>query len=45
MSRLIKVGFGLIMLVLVAGCSAGVGPNGGNVSVGYSDQVSVHHFG
>ncbi len=45
MNRLIKFSLGLIMLCLVAGCAAGVGPNGGGVVVGYSDQASVHQLG
>lgn len=45
MRRFINIGLGLIMLGLVAGCTAGVGPHGGAVRVGCSDQVSVHHFG
>ncbi len=41
MRRLIMLGFGALMIVLVAGCSAGVGPNGAGMSVGYSDS---HHY-
>jgi hypothetical protein len=38
MRKLIMVSVAALMIVLVTGCSAGIGPRGAGVEVGYSDS-------
>ena len=38
MRKLIMVSLAALMIVLVTGCSAGIGPHGAGVEVGYSDS-------
>lgn len=37
MRKLILMSLGTIMIVLVAGCSAGIGPHGAGATIGYND--------
>lgn len=41
MRKLVMTGLGALMIVLVAGCSAGVGAHGAGVSVGAAE---THHY-
>jgi hypothetical protein len=41
MRKLVMASLGVLMIVLVAGCSAGVGPHGAGVAVGAAD---THHY-
>lgn len=39
MRKLFLMSLGAIMIVLVAGCSAGIGPHGAGASIGYNETA------
>lgn len=38
MRKLMLLGLSVLMIALITGCSAGVGPHGAGIEVGYSDS-------
>lgn len=38
MRKLFMVGLGVLIITLITGCSAGIGPRGAGIEVGYSDS-------